>query len=236
MSKILKIFRAEVKSVNQEDFTLEALVSTKKVDRDGDIVLPEAFDKRLKIYKDHPVLLSSHDYRDLRKQIGEAINIKSSDEGLLAKFKYYVGEGNPEADWAWVLAQKGIAAYSIGFIGHAFDWIEEKDEQGNKRITGRKFTDVELLEVSQVLVPSNRGALQLGVEPSAEELRECELALKSIEDKNIEIICLHCKKSFEKSHYIDNLLDSEAKAKSESKSEEISVNDITEAVRKAATA
>jgi HK97 family phage prohead protease len=153
--KILKTYKAQVKSINTDDFTVDVVVSTASVDRDRDKIQPEAFRKRLKNYKDHPVLLSSHQYGDLRKQIGEASNIKITDQGLEAKFKYYVGEGNPEADWAWVLAQKGIAGFSIGFLPFAYD---EKDFE--KDGFSREFTDVELVEISQVLVPSNRDAVQ----------------------------------------------------------------------------
>lgn len=179
MSKIIKFFRAEVKDIDSDKLTLTAVISTKKTDRDGDIVEPEAFRKRIKTYKEHPVLLSSHNYGDLLKQIGKAEDIKIEGDQVIAKFKYFAGEGNAEADWAWKLAQKGIAAYSIGFMGHQFDWIKDKDKDtGAERITGRKFTDIELLEVSQVLVPSNRGALQQQVEL-------CELVSKSFNDEEL---------------------------------------------------
>lgn len=158
--KIVKIFDVTIKEVSVETKSIVAVVSTNKTDRHGDIVAPESFKKRMKHYKDHPVLLSSHDYYDLRKQIGEATKLTVTDTGLEATFKYYAGEGNPEADWAWVLAQKKIAAFSIGFMRHEMEWIKEKDENGNEVITGRKFTDVELLEISQVLVPANRQSLQ----------------------------------------------------------------------------
>ena len=190
MDKVVKFIRAEVRSVNDKDFTIETVISNKEVDRDGDIVQPDAFKKRLKSYKAHPVLLSSHSYNDLRKQIGEAKDIKITDDEVIAKFKYYVGEGNPEADWAWVLAQKGVASFSIGFIGHNFDWITEKDKEGNERTIGRRFTDAELLETSQVLVPSNRGALQLSMNTAKEEVELCALALKSFEKGELEEVVM----------------------------------------------
>jgi HK97 family phage prohead protease len=183
--KVLKIIRAEVKDIDKENHTLTAVISNKKVDRDGDIVMPEAFKNRLKNYKDHPVLLSSHNYMDLRKQIGKAVSVDIGDNEVTAKFEYFVNQGNEEADWAWVLAQKGIASYSIGFIGHTFDWIKEKDGEGNERVVGRKFTDIELLEVSQVLVPSNRGALQSNMARAQEELELCEAVTKAFDAKEL---------------------------------------------------
>jgi HK97 family phage prohead protease len=155
MDKVFKVYKGIVKSIQEKDFTMDVIVSTSDVDRDREKISVEAFKKRLKYYKDHPVLVSSHRYDDLRKQIGEATSVKVTDEGLEAKFKYYVGEGNPEADWAWVLAQKGIAGFSIGFIPFAYvDKDLEKDGYN------REYTDVELVEISQVLVPSNRNAVQ----------------------------------------------------------------------------
>jgi HK97 family phage prohead protease len=237
MEKFVKIIRAEVKEVNLDEFTLTAVVSNKKTDRDGDVVLPEAFSKRLKTYKDHPVLLSSHNYADLRKQIGKALSVSVEDNEVVAKFQYFVGEGNPEADWAWVLAQKGIASYSVGFMGHQFDWIKEKDEEGSERITGRKFTDIELLEISQVLVPSNRGALQQGRSMAQEEAELCEMAIKGLKDEDFEVKPKVEVKEGEKQepHYIDNLLDAEGKPKSVSEGEAISKEDITGAIKSAIT-
>lgn len=153
--KIKKILEFEIKGINPDDFTVTAIVSTKKVDRDGDVLLPEAFKSRLKHYKDHPVLLIDHDYRS-DKTIGKAVSVKVTDEGLEAKFKYFVGMGNPSADWAWTCIKEGIGAYSVGFIGYEWDPIEDKQ---SGYVTGRTFTDVELIEISHVAVPSNRGAV-----------------------------------------------------------------------------
>lgn len=180
--KIVKFFSTEIKSVDTENRIVDAIVSTKKVDRDGDVIMPDAFSKRIKVYKDHPVLLSSHSYYNLKSQIGEAVGVKITDAGLEVKFKYYTGEGNDQADWGFNLAQKGIAAFSIGFMGMEYEWIKEKDKDGVERVTGRKYTDVELLEISQVLVPSNRGALQSSRSMIAAETEVYELAAKAFGD------------------------------------------------------
>ena len=228
MEKVTKFIRAEVKDINTEKHTLTAVISTKKVDRDGDIIDPEAFKKRLKSYKDHPVLLSSHNYSDLRKQIGKANSVSVDEDSVSAQFEYFVGLENPEADWAFVLAQKGIASFSIGFMGHSFAWLKEKDADGNERITGRRFTDIELLEVSQVLVPSNRGALQSGLALAQEEASLCELAIKSFDKGDLN--------EQEKVHYSDKLLGDEGDKPpiSEPKSE-LGIEDIKGAVKTAVT-
>lgn len=151
---ILKTFNAKIKSIDEKNYIVEALISNETKDRDGEIILRTAWITGLADYLKHPILLSSHKYEKLTNQIGKAIDVRISDEGLVAKFQYFVGEGNAEADWAFNLASKEIAAYSVGFIGR--DWIEGDWE---KEI-GRIFTDVLLLEVSQVLIPSNPDALQ----------------------------------------------------------------------------
>ncbi len=175
MEKILKFLKAEIKGVNEEAKTLKAVVSTINEDRDGDVVLPSAFKERLSDYLKHPVLLADHNYYDLRKQIGMAKDIIVGDSEVVAEFEYFAGKGNEEADWAWELAKKGLSAFSIGFIGLDWDPIESKDENGRTWMSGRKFTKIELMEISQVLIPSNRQALQASAELY-------EMACKSIKD------------------------------------------------------
>ena len=167
--KIVKVWQAEIKSVDEENHIVTALVSSDSVDRDGEIVTPEAIGKRLDVYRAHPVLLSSHRYDKLMNQIGMAEEVKATPKGVTARFKYFVGQGNPEADWAFKLAQHGIAAYSIGFMAHGWE-----DKQVDGEIF-RQFTDVELIEISQVLVPSNRDAL-LGRRSS-----ECQVEKELVE-------------------------------------------------------
>jgi len=156
MDMIYKMFRAEVKGVNADEGTLDMLipVSTASVDRDGEVVEPLAFKKTLPKFMKHPVLVSSHDYRDLTSQIGEWTKLKITDAGVEGKPKYYINEGNEQADWGFKLASKGMAAFSIGFIPK--EWV---DGDGVKE-PRRTYKEVELLEISQVIVPSNRDAIQ----------------------------------------------------------------------------
>ncbi len=156
---IYKTYNAVVKDSDAETGEVNILIplSTSSVDRDGESIDPIAFKKRLKTFKSRPVLLSSHDYRDLQKQIGEFTQIKVTPEGLMGKPQYYINKGNAEADWGFFLASIGMASYSVGFMPYAWDDMEDGD--GDK--TPKKiYTDVELLEVSHVVIPSNRDAAQ----------------------------------------------------------------------------
>lgn len=153
---IKKTFRPEIKGVDTEDGIIDMLIpmSTASIDRDGESIDPLGWKKSLPAFRKRPVLLSSHDYRDLRKQIGEFKTIKLSEDGLVAKPRYYINEGNEEADWAFKLASKGMAAYSVGFIP-----VKWEDGDGEKT-PKRTYTEQELLEISHVVVPSNRDAIQ----------------------------------------------------------------------------
>ena len=153
---IFKTFRAEVKGVNANEGTVDLMipVSTASVDRDGEIVEPTAFKKTLPKFMKRPVLVSSHDYRDLTSQIGEWTKLKITDSGVEGKPKYYINEGNEQADWGFKLASKGMAAFSIGFIP------KEWEDGDGVKTPKRTYKEVELLEISQVIVPSNREAIQ----------------------------------------------------------------------------
>ena len=156
MDMIFKTYRAEVKGVNVETGEVDMFipVSSMSVDRDGEIVEPAAFKKTLPKFMKRPVLVASHDYKDLTNQIGEWSRLKIGDTGMDGKPKYYINEGNEQADWGFKLASKGMAAFSIGFIPTKWE-----DGDGVKS-PKRTYQEVELLEISQVIVPSNREAQQ----------------------------------------------------------------------------
>ncbi len=163
---VRKVYRAEIREIDTEKFTLEAVVSDETVDRYNEVILASAWAKGVKPYKKHPVLLSSHNYHNLTSQIGKAEKIWVEDDKLLAKFQYFVGEGNEQADWGFKLAEKGLAAFSVGFIAKEYtsDELEIEELLGTKKRPRAVFKDVELLEISQVLVPANPSALARSLE------------------------------------------------------------------------
>jgi len=153
VKKIFKSYRADTKAIDDQDGLIKAIVSTEAVDRDGEVILSSAWRKTVGDFMKHPVLISSHDYNDLTKQLGEWVSLEITDKGLEGVAKYYINEGNAEADWGYLLASKGKSAYSVGFM--AYDYMEGNGEDKAKRT----YTDVELLEISQVTIPSNRDSL-----------------------------------------------------------------------------
>jgi len=184
---IYKTFRVDVRGVNTDEGTVDVLIpmSTGSIDRDDEIIKPSAWKKSLPKFKKRAILLSSHDYHDLRKQIGEFTQLKLTDEGLFAKPKYYINEGNEEADWAFNLASKNKAAYSVGFIPTAYE--DGKDDKSPRRT----YTEAELLEISHVVVPSNRDAMQTMMAKGIENPIICELCDEILKDI-VQIICPYC--------------------------------------------
>jgi hypothetical protein len=122
----------------------------------------------------HPVLLTSHNYQGLTSQIGhfEDVHIDHKNKQVIATAKYYVGEGNPEADWGWKLVEKGIAAYSIGFRSLQAKYYPPDERTKDDPILD--YLKIELLEASHVLIPANPSALQRSLTAEGEDpfLRE----------------------------------------------------------------
>jgi hypothetical protein len=159
-----KVVRAEIKAVNEAKGEVDAIVSSEKPDRSGDVIRQEFWD--LKNFRKHPVLLAGHDYRLLTSQIGEWTNVRIEGKQLVGTAVYYVGQGNEQADWGFQLAMSGKAAYSVGFIPDMSKAKRVKPKpykDGDEDSTfgaGWEFNGQELLEVSQVTIPANPQALQ----------------------------------------------------------------------------
>ena len=141
-------------------------ITTKRVDRDGEIVLPQG--AILDDYRKHPIVLWAHKYDELG--LGRNMWIKADDEGLIAKTEYAT---HPKAQEVYEYRKAGFPlAKSIGFI--PLEAVEQKDfdsvdlkslgltkeeVQGAKRI----YTKWILLEYSDVPIPSNPDALQIAI-------------------------------------------------------------------------
>lgn len=137
---------------------IHAVVSTERRDRAGDIIRQEGWD--LSAFKTHPVLLVNHNYTDIQAQIGEWESMEVKGTQMVGVARYYVGEGNPNADWAFRLAGKGRAAFSVGFKADMAK-ATVLDENEDDWRTHYEFNGQELLEVSQVMIPANPDALQV---------------------------------------------------------------------------
>lgn len=159
--RVTKYFIGKVRSINPETHTAEVVISDETKDRYDERVLVGSFKKTKKDFMRHPILLSSHAYRGLMNQLGvfTKLNIDEKEKEVVAVAQWFVGEGNPEADWGWKLAEHGVAAFSIGFIPKVYKNYDDGARATNGGIW-RDYEEIELLEVSQVLIPANPSALQ----------------------------------------------------------------------------
>ena len=158
---ITKTFRCIVKNADPATGIIDMLIplSTPSEDRTfgangGEVIAAGAFDKWLPQFRKRAVLVADHNYGDIRKQIGEFIELVSTPGGLFGKPKYYIGQGNAEADWAFNIASKGMAAYSVSFI--PFNFIRGKSAD-DPIMT---YTECEPIEISHVVIPMNRDTIQ----------------------------------------------------------------------------
>ena len=167
-----KIVKPDLKTVDKDAGTVHAVLSTENRDRDGDIIRQKHWDWIA--FLAHPALIDSHDYVGLNNLIGSWKNldliplldasgkqVKDLETGedvfnLEADANYFLGK-NLQSDYAFFLVTMGLGSYSVGFIPD-FEKAEEI-EQG-KSFMGFEFRGQELLEASQVTIPSNRESLQ----------------------------------------------------------------------------
>lgn len=147
----------DVKTLDAKAGRVHAIVSTERKDRAGDIIRQDGWN--LDDFLKHPALLVNHDYRSVRSQVGEWEEMKVKEKALHGVARYYVGEGNENADWAFNLASKGRAAFSVGFIPDMDKAVLQ--EGGDEWFGPWEFNGQELLEVSQVTIPANPEALQM---------------------------------------------------------------------------
>lgn len=174
--KTFKSFGFTVKSLDEKNYTVEAIVSTASADRHGEVILPSAFTKHLDLYRTNPILAWSHPLNAMcetpgpEKLIGRAVDIAVKEEGLWCKFKYAVEE-NETAALCWRMMKGGfLRAFSIG--GLPVDSVDSNSppekratlpmELREKLLSGevsKVYTEIELVEVSHCFVGANRDAL-----------------------------------------------------------------------------
>lgn len=128
---------------------IEGYFTTKDPDRGGDITLPTAFTKTMKVFKGNPIVTFMHDWK---KPIGNMLDYKIDEKGVWVKIK--VAEGVQWVDDIWSLVkQKVIRALSYGYriVDSAKIDIDGRDY--------KQLKEVELLEIAVVTIPMNASAL-----------------------------------------------------------------------------
>jgi len=133
-------------------------ITTNTKDRDGEVIEPKG--AMLEDYLKNPVVLFGHDYWSM--PIGKCVSIKKDNKGLIAKTVYY-NKGLGQEVFEYRKAGFPLAE-SIGFI--PLEWTDYSKNDGtdeSKDGVRRRYTKWNMLEYSDVSVPSNPEAIMLAV-------------------------------------------------------------------------
>lgn len=144
-NKVFKILAPIAKALDSDgELFIEGMASTNAVDRMGDVISREAWEKGgLDNFKSNPIILFNH---DADKPIGKATEIEVTDNGLRIKARISKAAGQ-----VYELIKDGVlGAFSVSFLIHDADFIEET--------YGLLIKDAELLENSVVSIPCNQTA------------------------------------------------------------------------------
>lgn len=133
-----------VKELNLETRSLTAYASTSDMDRDGEVITPEAWRNTIQQFESVP-LIWAHDYRI--PPIGKATDFEIDGRGLKFRAEFATTEF---ANEIWGLYRdKYLNSFSVGFIP------KQATEGKRRHEPNRTHTETELLEVSAVAVPAN---------------------------------------------------------------------------------
>lgn len=153
--------------VDEEKHEVSVLISNEVKNRRNQVVLNSAFQAAdLKPSRKIP-LLSSHNSYSLSGCIGRWKKFTVTDKGVLGTAEYFDVDTDGEAAKAWSLIKHKMGAFSIGFnVMNAVVGPEDVQKEKSLPLRVRKsqpyvvFTEIELLEVSQCVIPVNPAAIQ----------------------------------------------------------------------------
>ncbi len=148
---------AQVKGFNA-DGELEAIASTGTIDRDNEIIQPEAWQGSLEGYRRNPVILATHMHRLATGDspvIGSASQIAVAEDGLTFRLRFAGTELGRQ--YKQLYEEEHMRAFSVGFIPINGQWQDFNRQGKPKRVY--VHSEVELLEISAVPVPANPEAL-----------------------------------------------------------------------------
>lgn len=163
-----KTFTAEVKALEGEPGTFEAIVSVfGNKDLGGDIVMPGAFSQTLLEWqaKGDPIpVIWSHEWDNPSAHIGEVLSATETEVGLLIRAK--VDIDRPFAEQVHhLLKSRRVTQFSFGYFTEEAKWVEDEN--------GRFYRELHRLSLFEV------GPTLLGMNPET-ELLEAASATKIV--------------------------------------------------------
>lgn len=157
----------DAKSIDKKNYTLTARASTMSIDRDGEIILPTAFD--LTHFLKCPMFLWNHRwFGQPEDALGCVLDCRADGDAFMATFQYDVDEDERAAKiWRKVTKKNpSIRGFSVGF--RMLEWVTAKSPKEmidalpeaaaqalRRGDVWLVHTKVELIEISQVLIPCN---------------------------------------------------------------------------------
>ena len=147
--------------IDHENKIIRFTVTTDTVDRDGERVMPKAYENNMTYFLDNPVVLFGHNHGE--PAVGRVTEYNILKDKVIMAVKFATGLKNPHplADVLWSLYSDDdggpfMRMCSIGFI--PLKWSDDVEEKLDNQ-TGVTYSEIEPIELSLVNIGSNRLAL-----------------------------------------------------------------------------
>lgn len=170
--KKIKLYNTTVKSIDEENMTIQFVVSDDSVDRYGEKVA-QKWD--LKNFKKNPVMLWNHrSGHDIEPEDVLGTWSDFTTEGSKSIATAHFDKGNDKAVFVFgQYVRRVLRAVSVGFIPHTINWEDDTPV----------LTDNELLEISPVAIPANANALALAFKAGQIERKDALYLMKTMRDE-----------------------------------------------------
>ena len=172
------------KSFDVKSRTIDVIMSTNSVDREGDVIESHGldFDSFLK----NPVVLWAHDMNC--PPIAKVIKVDVKPDRVEAVVQF---AETPFAKEVFGLYADGfLNAWSLGFIPKRIDSIQPDDANpgGYAYAGGYHILDAEVVELSAVPVPANAEALMKALKKTSPETRKAFAKLAAMEQPEVQTV------------------------------------------------
>lgn len=161
----------EVRGVDAEKRTVTAYASTGDMDRHGTVIEPTAFTKTMPEFMKNPVVLNAHmNWVESGEPtvVAKVIDWTIDETGLLVTIEF--AETRIAGEFWQLYLKRFMRAFSVGFRVTKREMRPREDGSGEFEV----YTEVELLEISCVAVPSNRESLVTRGCPGEQERGELQ--------------------------------------------------------------
>lgn len=152
---------SNARTIDKKEKTVEAILSTNKLDRYGEIMEPDGW--QLKNYKRNPIVLFNHQDNDV--PVGMALDVAVRDSVLWGKLRFAPETSQRAAEVWGLVAADILRAWSPGWYPIKWETIdgELKGDGASPGRRGIRFTKMDLWENSIVTIPAAPDALTLSV-------------------------------------------------------------------------